>query len=202
MREADKTQNTPQQNPLSDPDIGKDTDLHLNSAGEDSEGPRIVTRAQGLLYRLETETHTIELVNRTLQNHPLHHHVTQCMGIKILQALTPRRFILAERIPGERDLKWSHPVSNTNFDTLPDLAAVSVNLTYWHCHKAIWQTMEGTISVPSSGNITKLIQMLLWNHPYVEMESFLKGMTAYNMTRGARRMIPLNTAIRALGSTD
>jgi len=61
--------------------------------------------------------------------------------------------------------------------------------------------MEGTISVPSSGNITKLIQMLLWNHPYVEMESFLQGIKAYNMTRGARIMIPLNTAIRALGST-
>jgi len=118
------------------------------------------------------------------------------MGIRILQALTPRRFILAERTPGERDLEWSNPVSGT----LPDLAAVSVNLTHWHCHKAIWQTMKGTISVPLSGNITQLIQMLLWNHPYVQMESFLQGMTAYNMTRGARIMIPLNTAIRALGS--
>jgi len=123
------------------------------------------------------------------------------MGIRILQALTPRRFILAERTPGKRDLKWSHPVSGTNFDTLPDLAAVAINLTYWHCYKATWQTMEGTISVPSSGNITELIQMLLWNHPYVAMESFLQGTTAYNKTRGARIMIPLNTIIRALGST-
>jgi len=178
MREADKTQDTPQQNHLSHPDIGKDTDLHLNSAGKDSEGHRIITQAQGLLYRLEAETHTIERVTRTLQNHPSHHHVTQCMGIRILQALTPRIFILAERIPGERDLKWSHPVSGTNFDTLPDLAAVAVNLTYWHCHKVIWQTMEGTISVPSSRNITELIQMLLWNHSYVAMESFLQGMAA------------------------
>jgi len=60
--------------------------------------------------------------------------------------------------------------------------------------------MEGTISVPSSGNITELIQMLLWNHPYVAMESFLKGTTAYNKTRGARITIPLNTIIRAVGS--
>jgi len=43
--------------------------------------------------------------------------------------------------------------------------------------------------------------MLLWNHPYVAMNSFLQGMTAYNETRGPRTMIPLNTTIRALGST-
>ena len=122
------------------------------------------------------------------------------MGIRILQALTPRRFILAERTPGERDLKWSHPVSGTNFDTLPDLAAVSINLTYWHCYKTTRLTVEGTISVPSSRNITELIQMLLWNHPYVAMESFLQGTTAYNETRGARIMIPQNTTIRALES--
>jgi len=200
MREVDKTHDTPLQNPSSHPDVDKDTDLHPNSVGEDSEGHRIITRAQGLLYRLEIETHTIERVIRTLQNHPSHHHITQCMGIRILQALTPIRFILAERTPGERDLKWSHLVSGTNFDTLPDLAAVSINITYWHCDKATWQTMEGTISVPSSGNITELIQMLLWNHPYVAMESFLQGTTAYNKTRGARIMIPLNTIIRALGS--
>jgi len=92
MREAHKMQDTPQQNPLLHPDIGKDTDLHLNSTGEGSEGPRTITRAQGLLYRLETETHTIERVTRTLHDHPSHHHITQGMGIKILQALTPRRF--------------------------------------------------------------------------------------------------------------
>jgi len=125
MREADKTQDTPQQNPLLHPDIGKDTDLHLNTIGGDSEGPRIITRAQGLQYRLEIETHMIERVTRTLQNHPSHHHITQCMGIRILQALTPRRFIPARRTPGARDLKRSHPVSGTHFDTLPDLAGVS-----------------------------------------------------------------------------
>jgi len=75
MREVDKTQDTPQQNPLLHPDIGKDTDLHLNSTGEDSAGPRTITRAQGLLYRLETETHTIKRVTRTLHN-PLCHCVS------------------------------------------------------------------------------------------------------------------------------
>jgi len=123
------------------------------------------------------------------------------MGIRILQALTPRGFILDERTPEARDLKWSLPISGTNFDTLPDPVAVSVNLTYWHCLKAIWLTLEGTILVPASGSITELSQMLLWNHPYVAMKSFLKGMTAYNETRGPRIMIPLNTTIRAVGST-
>jgi len=81
MREADKTLDTPQQNPLSHLEVDKDTDPHLNRAGEDPEGYRIITRAQGLLYRVEIETHMIERVTRTLQNHPSHHHITQCMGI-------------------------------------------------------------------------------------------------------------------------
>jgi len=123
------------------------------------------------------------------------------MGIRILQALTPRGFILDERTLDARDLKWSHPISGTNFDTLPDPVAVSVNPTYWHCLKATWLTLEGTILVLSSGSITELSQMLLWNHPYVAMKSFLQGMTAYNETRGPRTMIPLNTTIQALGST-
>jgi len=122
------------------------------------------------------------------------------MGRRILQALTPKGFILSERTPRERDLKWSHHVSGTCSDTLPDLAVVSVNITYWHSHKAMWQTMEGTISVPLSGNIIQLIQMLLWNYAYVGMESFLQGMTAYDMTRGAWIQIPLDSDIRALGS--
>jgi len=33
------------------------------------------------------------------------------------------------------------------------------------------------------------------------MKSFLQGMTAYNETRGPRKLIPLYTTIRALGST-
>jgi len=60
--------------------------------------------------------------------------------------------------------------------------------------------MEGTILVPLSGNITQLIQMLLWNHPYLESTSFLQGTTAYNTTLGDRIQIPLNSEIRTLGS--
>ena len=72
------------------------------------------------------------------------------MRMRILQALTPRGFILDERTPETRDLKWSHPISHTYFDTLPDPVAVSINLTYWHLLKATWYTLEGTILVPSS----------------------------------------------------
>ena len=43
MREVDKTQDTPHQDPLLHPDIGKNTDLHLNSTGEGSAGPRTIT---------------------------------------------------------------------------------------------------------------------------------------------------------------
>jgi len=120
--------------------------------------------------------------------------------MRILQALTPRGFILDERTPEARDQKWSHLISGTYFDTLSDPVAVLINLTYWHCLKATWYTLEGTILVLSSGSIIMLSQMLLWNHTYVAMKSFLQGMTAYNETRGPRTMIPLNTTIRALGS--
>jgi len=200
MREVDNMQDTPHQGPSLHPNKGESTDLHLNNTGGGSGGPNTITRAQGLLYRLETETHTIERAIRTLYNHPSHHHVAQSIGIIILQALTPKGFILSERTPRERDLKWTHPVSGTSFDTLPDLIAVSFNITHWHSHKAMWQTMEATISVPLSGSVTQLIQMLLWNHPYIEMESFLQGMTAYDTTRGARINVPLDSDIRALGS--
>jgi len=64
----------------------------------------------------------------------------------------------------------------------------------------MWQTMEDTISVPLSGSVTQLIQMLLWNHPYIGMESFLQGMTAHHTTRGAQINVPLDSDIRALGS--
>ena len=74
-----------------------------------------------------------------------------------------------------------------------------LNLTNWHCLKATWYTQEGTISAPSSGNIIELSQMLLWNHPYAAMKSFLHGLSAYNETRGLRTTIPLNTTTRALG---
>jgi len=200
MRESDRTGDTARLNTSSHPDAGNDTEPYRNRSREDPEGYRTITRAQDLLYRRKIGTHRIERVTRTLQNQSSHHHITQGMGLRILQSLTPRGFILDERTPEARDLKWSHPISVTNFDTLPDPVAVSINLTYWHCLKATWLTLEGTILVPSSGSIIELSQMLLWNHPYVAMKSFLQGMTAYNETRGPRTMIPLNTTIRALGS--
>jgi len=79
------------------------------------------------------------------------------MGLRILQGLTPRGFILATWTPRERDLKWAHPASGNYFDTLPDLATIAVNLTHWRSYKGTWKTMEGTILVPLSGNITQLI---------------------------------------------
>jgi len=100
MRESDRTLDTPQQNPLSHPDVDEDQDPHLNRTGEDPEGQRIITQAQGLLYRLETETHMIERATRTLQNHPSHHHITQGMGIRILQALHQEDSFLLEGHPG------------------------------------------------------------------------------------------------------
>jgi len=217
MREVDKMHDTPQRRPLPRPDIspgeargatgachaylGTHIDPYLNSTEEGSAEPRPITQAQGLLYRLETVTHTIEQVTRTLLNQSSHHHVTQSMGLRILQGLTPRGYILTTRTPRERDLKWAHPASCTYFDTPPDLATIVVNLTHWHSYEGTWKTMEGTILVPLSGNIAQLIQMLLWNHPYVELTSFLQGTTAYNTTLGDRIKIPLNSEIRTLGST-
>jgi len=84
MREADKMHDTPQRRPLPHPDIcpgmvgdaagvchaylRTHTDLYLNSTEEGSARPRPITRAQGLLYTVETVTHTIEQVTRTLHN--------------------------------------------------------------------------------------------------------------------------------------
>ena len=116
--------------------------------------------------------------------------------MKILQALTPRKFSLDDRTPETRELKWSHPISGTHFDTLPDPVAVFIKLTYWHFLNATGRTLEGTFLVPVSANIIKLIQMLLWKHPYVAMKSYLQG-----MTRGTRIPIPLCNTIRALGLT-
>jgi len=161
MRESDRTGDTARQNTSSHPDAEIDTGPYRNRSREDPEGDRTITRAQDLLYRLEIETHRVERVTRTLQNQPSQHHITQEMGTRILQALTPRGFILDKRTLEARDLKWSHPISGTYFDTLPDPVAVLINLTYWHCLKATWLTLEGTILVPSSGSIIELSQMLL-----------------------------------------
>ena len=76
MRESDRTGDTARQNTSSHLDVEIDTDPYRNRSREDPEGYRTTTRAQDLLYRLETETHRIERVTRTLQNQPSHHHIT------------------------------------------------------------------------------------------------------------------------------
>jgi len=121
------------------------------------------------------------------------------MGMRIVQSLTPRGFTLDMRTPETRDLRWSHPISGACFDTLPDPVEVIIILSYCHCLKAAWYSQEGTISAPSSGNITELSQMLLWNHPYAAMESFLQGISAFDETRSLRDVIPLTITIWALG---
>jgi len=163
------------------------------------EGDWTISRAQGALNRLEIESHKIEKATWNLQNTPSQHHVTQGMGMRILQALTPRGFSLDMRTPEKQDLRWSHSISGTCFDTLPDLEEVTIILSYWHCLKTAWHSQAGTILVPSSGNITKLSQMLLWNHPYAVMEPFRQGILAFDETRGLQDAIPLTTTIQALG---
>jgi len=181
-------------------DPGIDIDPNWNRMRNDPTG-HTGTSALGLLYSLETESHKIERTIRTLQYQPSQHHTTQVLGMKILQALTPKGFSLDERSREIQDLKWSHPISGTHFDILPDPVAVFIKLTYWHCLKATGHTLEGTFLVPVSANIIELIQMLLWKHPYVAMKSYHKGMAAYNETRDTRLPIPLCTTIRALGLT-
>jgi len=119
--------------------------------------------------------------------------------MRILQALTPRGFSLDMRTPEKRDLRWSHSISGTCFDTLPDLEEVTIILSYWHCLKAAWHSQAGTILVPSSGNITELSQMLLWKHPYAAMETFRQGILAFDETQGLQDAIPLTTTIQAIG---
>jgi len=163
------------------------------------EGDRTIPRAQDALYRLEIESHRIEQATRNLQNNPSQHHVTQGMGRKILQALTPRGFSLDIRTPEVQELRWSHLISGTCFDTLPDLEEVTIILSYWHCLTETWHSQAGTILVPSSGNITELSQMPLWNHPYMAMEPFRQGILAFDEARGLQDAIPLTTTIQALG---
>ena len=86
------------------------------------EGDWTISRAQGALNRLEIESHKIEKATWNLQNTPSQHHVTQGMGMRILQALTPRGFSLDMRIPEKRDLRWSHPLSlDLSFPARPAL---------------------------------------------------------------------------------
>jgi len=158
------------------------TDLHLTKTREIRIGPRIATLAQDLLYRLETETQAIERAIETLYNHSSQHHIAQSTGIRILQSLTPKGYFLSERTPMDRSPLWIHPSSGTYFDTLPDLVAVSTHITYWHSHKDIWQTRKGTILVPIAGRVKQMVQILLWNHYYIDMEPFLQGITAHKIT--------------------
>jgi len=199
--ESDRTGYPTRQDTSPHPDAKTDIDPNRNREGEDSAGDSTYVRAQDILYKLEMVSHRIEQVTRNLQYESSQHHITQGMGIKFLQALTPRGFTLEVKTPETRDLKWSHPISGTYFDTLPNPVEITINLTYWHCLKAAWHRQEGTISAPSSGNISELSRMLLWNHPYVALKPFLKEIAAFHEIRGLRTEIPLNTTIRALAQT-
>jgi len=121
------------------------------------------------------------------------------LGRKILRVLTPRGFSLDTRTLEIQELRWSHQISGTCFDTLPDLEEVTAILSYWHCLKGTWHSQEGTILTPSSGDITKLSQMLLWNHPSMTMKPFSQRILAFDETRGLHKAIPLTTTILALG---
>jgi len=129
IRESDRTGDPAPQDTSSHPDAETNIDPNRNRVREDLERDRTIARAQDLLYRLEIESHRIEQVTRNLQNQSSQHHITQGLGIRILQALTPRGFILDERTPETRDLKWSHSISGTYFVTLPDPVEVIINHT-------------------------------------------------------------------------
>jgi len=96
MRELDETS---AQAPSPRYDGRGNTDPTRTKTRGEIMGPKITTRAQGQLYRLETETHAIERAIQTLYNHSSQHHITQSTGIKILQTLTPEGYFLSERTP-------------------------------------------------------------------------------------------------------
>jgi len=177
-RVPDETRDPTQQDTPTLLDLNSDIHPNWNSMRND-QTRYTGTSALVLLYRLETESHKIERTIRNLQHQPSQHHSTQVLGMAILQALTPQGFSLDEKTPENRELKWSHSFSGTHFDTLPDLVAVGVKLTYWHCLKATGHTLEGTFLVPVSANIIELIPMHLWKHPYVAMKSYLQGTTDF-----------------------
>jgi len=146
IRETDTMSKLFQQHSSTNPDTR--TDLETP---EEMEEDHTIPRAQDVLYRLEIESHKIEQLTRILQNNPSQHHVTQGLGRKILRVLTPRGFSLDTRTPEIQELRWSHQISGTCFDTLPDLEEVTAILSYWHCLKGTWHSQVGTILVPSSG---------------------------------------------------
>ena len=128
------------------------------------------------------------------------HHLTRLALSRVeVKASEPSGFSLDIRTTEVQELRWSHQISGTCFDTLPDLEEVTIILSYWHCLKGSWYSQAGTILAPSSGNITELNQMLLWNHPSMTMKPFCQGILAFDEARGLQDAIPLTTTIQALG---
>ena len=137
------------------------SDTYPIRKGERSDQTGTTGNPLAFLHRLETDTHKIEQTIRRLQHLPSQHHTTQMLGMTVLEGLTPRGFSLGKRTLENREFQWSHSLSGTHFDTLPDLVMVDVKLTYWHCLKASGCTLVGTILVPKSANISELIRMHL-----------------------------------------
>jgi len=100
IRETDITSKPIQQHSSTDPDTVTDVETP-----EEVGGDRTIPRAQDALYRLEIESHRIEQATRNLQNNPSQHHVTQGLGRKILQTLTPRGFSLDIRTTEVQELR-------------------------------------------------------------------------------------------------
>jgi len=124
-RVSDETGDPTQQDTPTLLDPATDIDPNWNRMRNDLTG-HTGTRALVLLDRSETESHKIERSIRTLQHQPSQHHTTQVLGMRILQVPTPKGFSLDERTPEIRELKWSHPISGTHFDKLPDPVAVFI----------------------------------------------------------------------------
>jgi len=102
-RESDETGDPAQQDTPYHLDSETDIDPNWNRVREDLKG-HTGARAPVLLYRLEIESHKIEQAIRTLQHQSSQHHTTQVLGMRILQALTPRGFTLDEMTPETREL--------------------------------------------------------------------------------------------------
>jgi len=103
--ESDRTRDPARQDTSSHPEAETDMVPNRNKDREDLAEDRANERAQVILYKLEIVSHRIEQVTRNLQNESSQHHITEVLGIKILQALTPRGFTLEMKTPETRDLK-------------------------------------------------------------------------------------------------
>ena len=78
---------------------------------------------------------------------------------------------------------------------------MSIYITHWHSHTRNWQTKRGTISVPISGRIRQIAQILLWDHPYIDIESFIQSITAHQTTINIQSPVSLDSDIRALDAS-